>query len=151
MATDQEAGLIRDVAVTMANAHDASELAAILPDAPGETYGDSAYQGDRPEGVIRAQGAAPCAHRWVWQWSLTALRDRLVKIGAKIVRPGRSIAFQMAEVMVPRTLFRQILNANAVASVATSPMLRDGDTTGRVDRQKDKSNLMSPAVYKYNL
>ncbi len=75
----------------------------------------------------------------------------LVQIGAKIVRPGRSIAFQMGEVMVPCTLFQQILNANAVASVATSPMLRDGDTTGRVDRQKDKSNLMSPAVYKYNL
>ena len=30
--------------------------------------------------------------------SLTTLRDRLVKIGAKIVRHGRSIAFQMAAV-----------------------------------------------------
>jgi hypothetical protein len=41
------------------------------------------------------------------------LRDRLVKIGVRIVRHGRSIAFQMAEVMVPRTLFRQILTAIA--------------------------------------
>ena len=48
------------------------------------------------------------------------MRDRLEKIGAKIVRPGRSIAVRMAEIMVPRTLFQQILNANAVASVATS-------------------------------
>jgi hypothetical protein len=31
-----------------------------------------------------------------------------VKIGAKIVRHGRSFTFRMAEVMVPRTLFRQI-------------------------------------------
>jgi hypothetical protein len=32
----------------------------------------------------------------------TTLRDRWVKIGAKIVRRGRSIIFQMAEVMVSR-------------------------------------------------
>jgi hypothetical protein len=47
----------------------------------------------------------------VKHWSLTTLRDRLVKIGARIVRHGRSIAFQMAEVMVPRALFRQTLAA----------------------------------------
>ena len=29
----------------------------------------------------------------VAQWSLSTLRDRLVKIGTKIVRHGRSIAF----------------------------------------------------------
>ena len=44
-------------------------------------------------------------------WSMTTLRDRLVKIGAKIVRHGRSITFQMAEVMVPPALFQQILDA----------------------------------------
>ena len=49
----------------------------------------------------------------VAQWSLSALRDRLVKIGAKIVRHGRSITFQMAEVMVPRALFQKILAAIA--------------------------------------
>src|SRR3974390_1980144 len=47
----------------------------------------------------------------VSQWSLTTLRERLVKIGAKIVRHGRSITFQMAEVMVPRGLFHTILRA----------------------------------------
>ena len=46
-------------------------------------------------------------------WSMTTLRDRLVKIGAKIVRHGRSITFQMAEVMVSRGLFQQILDAIA--------------------------------------
>ena len=49
----------------------------------------------------------------VAQWSMTTLRERLVKIGAKIVRHGRSIAFQMAEVMVPRDLFQKILGAIA--------------------------------------
>jgi hypothetical protein len=44
---------------------------------------------------------------------LGTLRDRLVKIGAKIVRHGRSIIFQMAEVMVPRALFQKILTAIA--------------------------------------
>jgi hypothetical protein len=40
------------------------------------------------------------------QWSMTTLRKRLVKICAKIVRHGSSVIFQMAEVMVPRDLFR---------------------------------------------
>ncbi len=49
----------------------------------------------------------------VKHWSLTTLRDRLVKIGAKVVRHGRSIAFQMAEAMVSRELFQQIIGAIA--------------------------------------
>ena len=49
----------------------------------------------------------------VAQWSLSTLRDRLVKIGAKIVRHGRSVVFQMAEVMVSRALFQKILTAIA--------------------------------------
>ncbi|MDA8051522.1 MAG: transposase [Rhodospirillales bacterium] len=46
--------------------------------------------------------------------SMTTLRDRPVKIGAKSIRHGRSITFQMAEVMVPRALFQQILDAIAM-------------------------------------
>ena len=49
----------------------------------------------------------------VAQWSLSTLRDRLVKIGDKTGRHGRSITFQMAEVMVPRALFQKILAAIA--------------------------------------
>jgi hypothetical protein len=45
------------------------------------------------------------------KWSLTTLRNRLVKIGAKIVRHGRSVIFQMAEVAVPRALFQTVLGA----------------------------------------
>jgi hypothetical protein len=47
----------------------------------------------------------------VRQWSMTTLRDRLVKISARIVRHGWSVTFQTTEVMVPRTLFQQILAA----------------------------------------
>ena len=40
--------------------------------------------------------------REVEQWSLTPLREKLVKIGARIVRHGRYVVFQLAEVAVPR-------------------------------------------------
>ena len=42
VASDQDAGLIHGIEVTTANVHDAAELAATLPDAPGDTYGNSA-------------------------------------------------------------------------------------------------------------
>ena len=45
----------------------------------------------------------------VAHWSLTSLREKLVKIGAKIVTHGRCVTFQMAEVVVPRDLFNDIL------------------------------------------
>ncbi|MGB2931459.1 MAG: transposase, partial [Methyloceanibacter sp.] len=45
----------------------------------------------------------------VKQWSLTSLKEKLVKIGAKVVSHGRYVIFQMAEVAVPRELFQEIL------------------------------------------
>ena len=42
-------------------------------------------------------------------WSLTSLKERLIKIGAKVVSHGRYIAFQMAEVAIPRQMFQDIL------------------------------------------
>jgi Transposase DDE domain group 1 len=45
----------------------------------------------------------------VARWPLTTLRERLVKIGARIVRHGRYVVFQLAEVAVPRALFAAIL------------------------------------------
>ena len=46
----------------------------------------------------------------VERWSLTSLREKLVKVGAKIVSHGRYAIFQMAEVAVPRELFGRILD-----------------------------------------
>ena len=45
----------------------------------------------------------------VKHWSLTTLREKLIKIGAKVVRHSRYVFFQMAEVAVPKRLFRTIL------------------------------------------
>ena len=45
----------------------------------------------------------------VKHWSLTTLREKLVKIGAKVVSHGRYVTFQLAEVAVPRSLFQKIL------------------------------------------
>ncbi len=42
-------------------------------------------------------------------WSLTTLWEKLVKIGAKVVRHGRYVMFQLAEITVPRHPFREIL------------------------------------------
>jgi hypothetical protein len=46
----------------------------------------------------------------VKQWSFRTLRDKLVKIEAKVVSHSRYVIFQMAEVVVPRILFREILD-----------------------------------------
>ena len=42
-------------------------------------------------------------------WSLTNLREKLIKIGAKVVSHGRYVMFQMAEVAVSRQMFADIL------------------------------------------
>jgi hypothetical protein len=56
----------------------------------------------------------------VKQWSLTSLREKLVNIGARIVGHGRYVTFQMAEVAVPRDLFREILRL--IAELRPQPM-----------------------------
>lgn len=48
--------------------------------------------------------------RSVKHWSLTTLRAKLIKIGAKVVSHSRYITFQLAEVAVPRNLFEAILS-----------------------------------------
>jgi hypothetical protein len=45
----------------------------------------------------------------VKHWSLTTLREKLVKIGAEVVTHARYVIFQMAEVAIPRKLFGAIL------------------------------------------
>ena len=41
--------------------------------------------------------------------SLTSLREKLIKIDAKVISHGRYVTFQMAEVAVPRQMFVEIL------------------------------------------
>jgi Transposase DDE domain group 1 len=45
----------------------------------------------------------------VGMWSLTSLREKLTKIGAKVVRHGGCGTFQWAEIAVPRQKFADIL------------------------------------------
>ena len=40
---------------------------------------------------------------------LTTLKEEIINNGAKVVSHGRYVAFQMAEVAVPRNLFSDIL------------------------------------------
>ena len=54
-------------------------------------------------------------------WSLTTLREKLVKIGARIVRHGRYVVFQLAEVAVPRALLAEILRR--IDRLRGSPMV----------------------------
>ena len=61
----------------------------------------------------------------VRHWSLTTLREKLIKIGAKIVRHARYVTFQMAEVAIPRQLFQEILQKIARLGT-TRPALKPG-------------------------
>jgi hypothetical protein len=52
-------------------------------------------------------------------WSLTSLREKLIKIGAKVVSHGRYVTFQLAEVAVSRQMFADILAM--IARLRTPP------------------------------
>jgi len=53
------------------------------------------------------------------EWSLTSLRDKLIKIGAKVVSHGRYVAFQMAEVAMPLHVFAELLRL--IAALRSPP------------------------------
>ena len=57
----------------------------------------------------RCDGAILALTQEVQHWSLTSIRDRLVKISVTLVSHARYATFQMAVVAVPRGLFRSIL------------------------------------------
>jgi hypothetical protein len=73
------------------------------------------------------------AHR-----SLTSLREKLVKIGAKIVTHARYVIFQMAEVAVPSDLFQEILRA--IAQLRAPPAARRRRVGGK-DKQRERCVL----------
>ncbi len=51
-------------------------------------------------------------------WSLTTLKEKLIKIGAKVVSHGSFVAFQMADVAIPRDLIAEILGMIAELAAA---------------------------------
>jgi hypothetical protein len=54
-------------------------------------------------------------------WSLTSLREKLIKIGAKVVSHGRYVTFQLAEVPVSRQMFANILSLVAWLRAPPAP------------------------------
>ncbi len=50
----------------------------------------------------------PCRKEGV-HGTLATLREKPMKIGAKVVSHNRYVTFQLAEIAVPRNLFREIL------------------------------------------
>src|SRR5215471_60343 len=59
--------------------------------------------------------------RSVRTWTLTTLREKLIKIGAKVVRHAKTSTFQLAEVAVPRALFAASLVRIGRLRAAPSP------------------------------
>ena len=53
-------------------------------------------------------------------WSLTSLKEKLIKISAKVVSHGRYVAFQMAEVAIPPQMFQEILRL--IAQLRPQPL-----------------------------
>ena len=93
VATDEAARLVRSVEITTANLHDGTMLEALLPQHPGDVYGDSAYAAGRFTDVIRARGGtarvvyphtwggpAALAHLEAWNADVRAVRCRIEKV-----------------------------------------------------------------------
>ncbi len=59
----------------------------------------------------------------VRHWSLMTLREKLIKIGAKVTRHAKYVTFQLAEVAVTRNLFATILDR--IARLAIPPPVVD--------------------------
>ena len=54
-------------------------------------------------------------------WSLTSLREKLIRIGAKVVSHGQYVTFQIAEVAVSRQMFQEILSLIARLRAPPAP------------------------------
>ncbi len=82
---------------------------------------------------------------------MTTLREKLIKIGAKVVRHGRYVTFQMAEVAVFRDLFREILRLidglrRSPPALAWPGEVATDMTEGEVWPGEQKSAQIGPAM-----
>jgi hypothetical protein len=68
------------------------------------------------------------------KWTMTTLREKLVKIGAKVVRSARYVTFQLAEVAVSRELF-------AIATSGGGMTRSMGRTTSETAKQLAKMGM----------
>jgi hypothetical protein len=73
-------------------------------------------------GISSAPDAATGNDEQTWKpCCSTSLREKLIKIGAKVVSHGRYVTFQLAEVAVPRRLFAEILSLIARLRAPPAP------------------------------
>ena len=54
---------------------------------------------------------------------MTSLKEKLIKIGAKVVSRSRYVALQMAEVAIPRRMFQEIFRLIAELRPRPPPAL----------------------------
>jgi hypothetical protein len=83
-------------------------------------------------------------------WSLTTLREKLIKIDARVVSHGRYVTFRMAEVAVRQQTFQEILSLIARLGAPPAPawgVLRSTaiDNDGRVHLERGKATSSSAA------
>jgi transposase, IS5 family len=83
IVTDQNAALIEAVEVTTANVHDAALLDVLLPQEPGDVYGDSAFAGRMCERLILTRGGRPCTVQ-TSTWGGPQALDRLLAHNAAV-------------------------------------------------------------------
>jgi len=81
----------------------------------------------------------------VEHWSLTTIREKLINVGAKVVAHGRYVTFQMAEVAVPRDLFRRHLGLidrlrRPIPATAWTEGTRDDSGRGVSERGEREPN-----------
>ena len=68
-------------------------------------------------------------------WSLTSLREKLIKIGAKVVSHGRYVTFQMAEMAVSQQMFADILSLIARLRGTARPSMTSSEVRcGQITR-----------------
>ena len=85
-------------------------VAAVVPELQGQPGAASPIRaGVQPGELLSSVGAAEVGEALVADPGAPGLREKLIKIGAKIVRRARNVTFHMAEVAVPRELFAAIL------------------------------------------
>jgi hypothetical protein len=72
----------------------------------------------------------PALPRSIRSWNLTTLREKFLKIGAKVVKHSKYMVFQLAEMAVPRQLFAAIVEqlSRLWLACASSEARGDGQT-----------------------
>jgi hypothetical protein len=109
-------GLPRLIAIVVVAFTAMGLLLAVLH---GERRGE--LSGDAAKPLLDVHLRALAMPKTAEPWSLTSLREKLIKIGAKVTSHGRYVTFQTAEVAVPRQMFAEILSLIAWLRAPAAP------------------------------